>query len=115
MKDNIRCTIIIPSLNPNNKLLELVNSLLESGFKDIIVINDGSALEYDAIYNVLPKQVKLLKHDVNKGKGAAIKTALKELKNTDAFWLSSVNMLLLYPDVLKFICAIASSISSTSM
>ncbi len=85
MKDNIRCTIIIPSLNPNNKLLELVNNLLESGFKDIIVVNDGSAPEYDAIYNVLPKQVKLLKHDINKGKGAAIKTALKELKNTDAF------------------------------
>ncbi len=85
MKDEMNYTIIIPSLNPNNKLLELVRELLNNGFKDIIVVNDGSEEEYNAIYKVLPKEVKLLKHDINLGKGESIKTAIKTLENTDAF------------------------------
>ena len=62
---------IIPALNPDDKLIELVNELKNS-FKDIIIVNDGS--ESSDIFNKINGCI-ILTHDVNKGKGAALKTA----------------------------------------
>jgi len=84
MKNNKKYTIIIPSLNPNEKLIKLVNELIDFGFDDIIVVNDGSSSEYDKIFNNLPNEVRLIKHDVNKGKGEALKSAIKEV-NSNGF------------------------------
>lgn len=77
--------VIIPSLNPNNKLLDLVNKLIEKGLKNIIVVNDGSSEEYNKIYDKLPKEVRYIKYKNNQGKGYALKTAVKELTSEDAF------------------------------
>ena len=85
MKDSMKCTIIIPTLNPTDKLLTLVDELTNNGFNEIIVVNDGSGEEYNNIFEKLPKSVKLLNHETNLGKGAALKTAIKELKNVDGF------------------------------
>lgn len=65
---------IIPALNPDKKLIKLVKEL-EKDYKDIIIVNDGS--ESDKIFNEL-KNIKgciILTHEVNKGKGEALKTA----------------------------------------
>ena len=85
MNDNKKYTIIIPTLNPTDKLLTLVDELTNKGFNDIIVVNDGSDEEYNNIFEKLPKSVKLLNHETNLGKGAALKTAIMELKNVDGF------------------------------
>ena len=39
VEDNI---IIIPSLNPNNKLIKIVNELKKNHFTKINVVDDGS-------------------------------------------------------------------------
>ena len=39
-------TVIIPSLNPDEKLMPLINELYDNGFDDIVIVNDGSAPEY---------------------------------------------------------------------
>ncbi|MBQ6285089.1 MAG: glycosyltransferase family 2 protein [Bacilli bacterium] len=101
MKDKMKCTIIIPSLNPNNKLLLLVDNLLKSGFDDIIVINDGSSKEYDYIYNKLSKNIKIIKHEVNLGKGSSIKDAIKLIDNSDAFITVDSDGQHLVEDVIK--------------
>ena len=62
---------IIPALNPDNKLIKLVDEL-KKNFKDILIVNDGS--ESDEIFNKI-KGCTILVHNVNKGKGAALKTA----------------------------------------
>ena len=65
---------IIPALNPDNKLIKLVNDLKED-FKKIIIVNDGS--ESDEVFNKI-KDIKgciILTHEVNMGKGEALKTA----------------------------------------
>ena len=77
MKHNI---VIIPSLNPGNSLLKLVEELKKEGLKDIIIVDDGS--EKKEAFKKL-KGVTLLTHEVNKGKGAAIKTAVK---NADKYF-----------------------------
>ena len=78
MYENI--IIVIPSLNPDEKLCMTVSGLKEAGFKNILVINDGSSKEHLAFF---PKEseVILLHHRHNRGKGAALKSAFKYIKN----------------------------------
>ena len=63
---------IIPALNPDDKLIKLVSEL-KKDFKNIIIVNDGS--ESDLIFKRLSKDCIILTHDINKGKGEALKTA----------------------------------------
>ncbi len=81
MEKTLKNAIILPVLNPDIKFTNFVNELIANDFKDIIVINDGSAEDYDEIFLAAAqnKQVTLLKHEVNKGKGAALKTAFSYL------------------------------------
>ena len=70
-------TIIIPSLNPDEKLLQVVSSLTENGYNDIILVNDGSDEQHLQPFRDAEKNYgcKVLNHEVNKGKGRALKTA----------------------------------------
>ncbi len=77
MFDNI--IIVIPSLNPDEKLCATVSGLKQAGFNNILVVNDGSDKEHLAFF---PKEdeVTLLHHRINRGKGAALKTAFKHIE-----------------------------------
>ncbi|CAM3098413.1 bifunctional glycosyltransferase family 2/GtrA family protein [Leuconostoc rapi] len=73
--------IVIPSLNPDEELIALINRLMIHTGKieqPIILVNDGSAKKYDSIFSKIQTryQVTILQHDVNLGKGRAIKTAI---------------------------------------
>lgn len=72
-----RISVVLPSLDPDEKLLTVISGLLEAGFQDIILVNDGSKpenLHYFETAAAHP-EVHLLHHEVNRGKGAALKTA----------------------------------------
>ena len=70
--------ILIPSFNPDEKLLLLLRELLTIGFLWIIVVDDGSAMECEDIFQQAEALGCVVKHhEKNMGKGAAIKTALK--------------------------------------
>lgn len=73
----LNATVIVPSLNPDEKLCGVVDGLIAAGFDDIIVIDDGSAPEYKANFPKESDKVTLLVHEVNRGKGAAMKTAFR--------------------------------------
>lgn len=73
----LNVSLLIPSLDPDEKLVSTVKSAIEAGFSDVILIDDGSNDEnkkYFRELELLP-QVTLLTHEVNLGKGAALKTA----------------------------------------
>ena len=72
-------SVILPSLDPDEKLLTVVEGLLEYGFTDIILINDGSKPENLHFFETAAThpEVHLLHHTVNRGKGAALKTAFQ--------------------------------------
>ena len=75
----MQISVILPSLNPDEKLMLVVNGLVKEGFDDIIIVNDGSDdahLEPFKEAEALP-QVTVLRHDVNRGKGRALKTAFE--------------------------------------
>lgn len=69
--------IVIPALNPDERLIELVSALRTKGASEIVVVNDGSSSSFAHIFDILSDMgCTILKHSVNLGKGYAIKTAL---------------------------------------
>ncbi len=70
-------TIIVPSLDPDEKLMQVVEGLLSEGFRDIVLVNDGSHADHLEPFRQAAEhpEVTVLTHEVNKGKGRAMKTA----------------------------------------
>ncbi len=79
--------IIIPAYRPDRVLPSLTTAVCDLGYH-VIVVNDGSGEKHDPVFKALDPRVTLLSHEVNRGKGAALKTAFAYLKDLDA--LSSV-------------------------
>ena len=73
----MRVVPIIPALNPDDKLINLVDEL-KKYFVKIIVVNDGSN-SHD-IFDKLTGCI-ILDHNENKGKGEALKTAFRFYQN----------------------------------
>ena len=72
--------VIIPTLNPDEKLLEIADALREAGFAELIVVDDGSDDRCEPMFEALKERswCHLLRHPHNKGKGAALKTAFMD-------------------------------------
>ena len=77
MMDKI--SIIIPAYKPDEKLIRTLQSLIAAGFSDLLIVNDGSGQEFEPVFAQAEamEQVTLLRHTENRGKGAALKTALR--------------------------------------
>ena len=75
----MKVTVIVPSYNPDEKMVDTVKGLLEYGFDDVLVIDDGSAKEKRVFFDEVKdlSGVTVLHHKVNRGKGRAMKTAFK--------------------------------------
>jgi glycosyltransferase involved in cell wall biosynthesis len=67
--------VVIPAYQPDEKLRRLVVSLREQTDYDIVIVNDGSDKNCRPIFDSLEPYAKILHHTVNRGKGAALKTA----------------------------------------
>ena len=80
MQDLSKISVVLPSLDPDEKLVAVIDGLLEYGFSDIILVNDGSKpenLHYFEDAAAQHPEIHLLHHEVNKGKGAALKNAFR--------------------------------------
>jgi len=75
--EKIETVLIIPSLNPDKTLLQVVDSALAAGFVHAVVVNDGSDNAHTPIFAQIAalRGCSVLHHEENKGKGAALKTA----------------------------------------
>lgn len=75
--------IVIPCLNPDNKLIDTVKELKNAGFTRFVIINDGSQPEYNYFFEktmeVIGSKGTLLKHSINLGQGRAYKTAFNHI------------------------------------
>ena len=81
MMDLSKISVVLPSLDPDEKLGLVIDGLLEYGFSHIILVNDGSKQEnlhyFEEAVAKHPGVIDLLHHKVNKGKGAALKNAFR--------------------------------------
>ncbi len=74
--EKINSSVILPSYNPCEKLLKTIDGLINEGFDDIILVDDGSRESCQQYFEMAEKlpQCTVLHHEVNKGKGRALKT-----------------------------------------
>ena len=71
---------LIPSYEPNDALLKVVDELLKEDFT-VVVVNDGSGVSYNEIFDQLPNEVHYLSYETNMGKGHALKHGLAYIKD----------------------------------
>lgn len=79
MADFRNITVIIPSLDPDDKLLTVIRGVREKGFSDILLVDDGSKPENQHYFETAKNEFgcELLHHPKNLGKGRALKTAFQ--------------------------------------
>ena len=80
--------IVIPSFEPDERLISLVNDLVKQEIGHIYIVNDGSGEQYNIVFDRLACTVKssggdILRHNVNRGKGRALKTAFQYILDND--------------------------------
>ena len=71
--------ILIPSLEPDERLPVYIGHLLNSGFTRAVIVDDGSAESYQPIFKSIEAMdgATVLHHEVNRGKGVALKTGYR--------------------------------------
>ena len=78
-----KVSIIIPVFNEKNTIKELLEKVKNANFanleKEIILVDDCSTDGTTEILRELNKDYKVFFHEKNQGKGAAIRTAIKEV------------------------------------
>ena len=74
--------VLIPAYKPDRRLNQLVDDLLNAGFNNLVVVDDGGQEPYREIFNDLEGKATVLVHEVNRGKGAALKTGLAHIMQT---------------------------------
>lgn len=72
--------VLIPAYKPEKTLISLSEELLAQGFGEVIIVNDGSGETFSPIFErVEALGCTLLTHEMNKGKGRALKTGINYL------------------------------------
>ena len=75
MKDAV---ILIPSYEPDDLLVNVVNELVENEFP-VLVVNDGSGKEFNRVFEQVKDKVQYISYETNRGKGFAMKRGYKEI------------------------------------
>ena len=73
----VETAIVLPSLDPDEKFLRVVDGLVQEGFAHIVIVDDGSAPDRRPFFDAAAEKpgCTVLTHEVNRGKGRALKTA----------------------------------------
>lgn len=71
----IRVIVIIPVYNNASTIQCVIEEVLQYTH-DLVVVDDGSTDDTYAVCSKIPS-IKLLRHDINRGKGAALRTAFQ--------------------------------------
>lgn len=78
--------VVIPAYQPDEKLLKVASDLQANTDYPIIVVDDGSDEKCAPVFDRLEKDgVTVLHHEVNRGKGRAMKTAFEYIKSCGRF------------------------------
>jgi glycosyltransferase involved in cell wall biosynthesis len=71
-------TILIPSYEPDGRLLKLIESIKSTFSCPVVIVNDGSGGKFEAIFDYARSLGSIvLNHPVNRGKGCALKTGFR--------------------------------------
>ena len=77
--------IVIPAYQPDNKLIKLIEKIHEKSDFRILVIDDGSSSKCQYIFDKAEQYATVLRHQVNQGKGQALKTAFDYIRQQNSY------------------------------
>lgn len=77
MKKNI--IILMPAYEPDDKMISLLKELKKNNLQ-VILVNDGSGSKYEKLFKEASKYSIVISHNINLGKGEALKTGLKYIE-----------------------------------
>ena len=83
--NSIKVSIIIPVYNEEKTVLKIIKKILKLRYinKELIVVNDGSTDNTKRLLRAFSnKRIRIINHNKNLGKGAAIRTAQKHITGT---------------------------------
>lgn len=72
----MKTALIVPAYKPTEDMIPMLEQFVCNESYVPVVVNDGSGEAFDELFSRVPKGCILLKHEVNRGKGAALKTAI---------------------------------------
>ncbi len=87
--------IIVPVYNGEQYIESFLDQIGDKWRKKLIFVNDGSRDKSEKILN--EKNVVVINHEFNKGKGAAIKSALQWIKSHDGNSVITIDIDLQHP------------------
>ena len=73
--------VVIPAYEPDQKLIKLIDEIREKTPYAVVVVDDGSAQDAQPVFDALDGKATVIHHEKNRGKGAAIKTALAYIRD----------------------------------
>lgn len=79
-------TLVIPAYEPSSALVDIVEQLSHHPFRSIVIVDDGSDQKSQTMFDQVAgvERVTLLRHEINRGKGAALKSAFRHICDNDA-------------------------------
>ncbi|HWT77147.1 MAG TPA: bifunctional glycosyltransferase family 2/GtrA family protein [Mobilitalea sp.] len=102
--------IIIPAYEPDARMLKLIEDIKSNSNYEIVIVNDGSAAKCRPIFEkTIEAGCTVLNHEVNQGKGAALKTAFTYMlnnKSTEGFICADCDGQHTWSDIRKLVDAI---------
>lgn len=78
----MKVAVVIPALNPDERLAGYCRALREATGAPVLLVDDGSGADSRRVFDecrALADGVSVLRHDANRGKGRALKTAFAHL------------------------------------
>ena len=77
MKKELIC-IVLPAYHEGKVIKDVISSIKKEGYKNIIVVDDGS--EDNTLQQAQSTGVNVIRHTINRGKGAATQTGIDAAK-----------------------------------
>ena len=76
-----KIVVVIPALNPDERMVHMVKELTDSGVKNILIVDDGSTVDRRKYFHTCKTEYncRILRHVTNFGKGTALKSAFDHL------------------------------------
>ena len=73
----MKIALIVPAYKPTEDMIPMLERFASDPEYVPVVVNDGSGPEFDALFDRVPAGCVKLNHEVNRGKGAALKNAMR--------------------------------------
>lgn len=83
----MKIAILIPAYKPDQSFPSFIEKLSKQSGRTVIVVDDGNGKDFEPLFDQVKKipNTLVLHHDINKGKGAALKTGFTYVKESGKF------------------------------